>query len=131
MVPESAAVEVAAGSLNDPARRWLAAAQGAACIVRDATPLMSNLMARDLGAGETAVIAMAGENPGYEAVLDDAAARRRALVFGIPMRGTLSFVALAKKRGLVPACRSVFELLLAAGLYVFACTGRASRAHCR
>jgi predicted nucleic acid-binding protein len=34
------------------------------------------------------------------------------------MRGTLSFVALAKKRGLIPACRPVFDKMLAAGLYV-------------
>lgn len=57
-------------------------------------------------------------NPGHEAVLDDAAARRCAMVFSIPMRGSLSFVALAKKRGLVSACRPVFEQMLAADLYV-------------
>jgi len=117
-VPESVASEVAAGSPTDPARQCLASAQGATCIVRDANPFANDLIAWDLGAGETAVIAMARENPSHEAVLDDAAARRCALVFGIPMRGTLSFVALAKKRGFVPACRPVFELMLAAGLYV-------------
>lgn len=33
LVPESVASEVAAGSPTDPARQWLAAAEGAACIV--------------------------------------------------------------------------------------------------
>lgn len=117
VVPESVATEVAAGSPVDPARQWLAASEGAASIVRDLAPT-SDLLAWDLGAGETAVIAMAMANPGYEAVLDDAAARRCAMVFGLPMRGTLSFVALAKKRGLIPACRPVFDKMLAAGLYV-------------
>jgi len=117
LVPESVANEVAAGSPTDPARQWLAAAEGSACIVRDAA-LTSDLVAWDLGTGETAVIAMARVNPGHEAVLDDAAARRCTMVFGIPMRGSLSFVALAKKRGLIPACRPVFEQMLAAGLYV-------------
>ena len=117
VVPESVAAEVKAGSPDDPARRWLEAPQATALIVRDVTPT-SDLLAWDLGAGEIAVIAMAMANPGYEAVLDDAAARRCAMVFGVPMRGTLSFVALAKKRGLIPACRPVFDKMLAAGLYV-------------
>ena len=117
VVPESVAAEVKAGSPDDPARRWLEAPQATALIVRDVTPT-SDLLAWDLGAGEIAVIAMAMANPGYEAVLDDAAARRCAMVFGIPLRGSLSFVALAKKRGLIPACRPVFDKMLAAGLYV-------------
>ena len=117
VVPESVAAEVVAGSPVDPARQWLAAPEGAASIVRDLTPT-SDLLAWGLGAGETAVIAIAMANPGHEAVLDDAAARRCAMVFGVPMRGTLSFVALAKKRGLIPACRPVFDKMLAAGLYV-------------
>jgi predicted nucleic acid-binding protein len=86
-------------------------------MVRDDAPT-NDLLAWDLGAGEIAVIATAMANPGYEAVLDDAAARRCAMVFGVLMRGTLSFVALAKKRGLIPACRPVFDEMLAAGLYV-------------
>ena len=117
VVPESVAAEVTVGSPDDPARRWLETPQGAARIVRDDAPT-NDLLAWDLGAGEIAVIAMAMANPGYEAVLDDAAARRCAMVFGVPMRGTLSFVALAKKRGLIPACRPVFDQMLAAGLYV-------------
>lgn len=117
VVPESVAAEVVAGSPADPARQWLEAAEGAACIVRDLV-FTSDLLAWDLGAGETAVIAMARANPGHEAVLDDAAARRFAMVFGIPMRGSLSIVALAKRRGLITACRPVFDKMLAAGLYV-------------
>lgn len=116
-VPESVATEVVAGSPADPARQWLETTVGAACIVPDLAAT-SDLLAWDLGAGETAVIAMARANPGYEALLDDAAARRCAMVFGIPMRGSLSFVALAKKRGFVTACRPVFTQMLAAGLYV-------------
>lgn len=117
VVPESVAAEVMSGSPADPARQWLETTAGKAWIVPDIT-ITSDLLAWDLGAGETAVIAMARTNPGHEALLDDAAARRCAMVFGIPMRGSLSFVALAKKRGLVTACRPVFNQMLAAGLYV-------------
>jgi predicted nucleic acid-binding protein len=116
-VPESVAAEVAAGSPDDPARLWLEAPVGKASIMSD-TGIADELLAWDLGRGENAVIALAMTHPGYEAVLDDAAARRCAVVFGVRLRGTLSFVALAKKRGLVPACRPVFEKMLTAGLFV-------------
>jgi predicted nucleic acid-binding protein len=79
VVPESVAAEVVAGAPDDPARRWLEAPQGAASIVRD-DAATNDLLAWDLGAGEIAVIATAMANPGYEAVLDDAAARRCAMV---------------------------------------------------
>lgn len=95
LVPESVAAEVASGSSRDPARLWLETPEGAACIVQD-SPFAGDLLAWDLGAGETSVIAITKDDPKREALLDDAAARRCALVFGIRMRGTLSFVALAK-----------------------------------
>jgi predicted nucleic acid-binding protein len=116
-VPESVAAEIAAGSSDDPARLWLGAPSGKVVIVSNAA-ISDELLAWDLGRGENAVIAMAIGNQGYEAVLDDAAARRCAAVFGVRLRGTLSFVALAKKRGLVSACRPVFEKMQTAGLFV-------------
>ena len=117
VAPESVATEVAAGSLDDPTRLWIESLVGKASITSDAG-IAYELLAWDLGRGENAVIAFALAHSGYEAVLDDAAARRCATVFGVRLRGTLSFVALAKKRGLVPACRPVFEKMQAAGLFV-------------
>lgn len=116
VVPRSVALEVLAGAPEDSARRWLEAPEGA-CQIRD-HEMAPEIFAWDLGPGETAVLSWAQSHPGYEAVLDDAAARRCARVFGIPVRGTLSLVALAKHRGHVPACRPVFERLLEAGLFV-------------
>jgi len=117
VIPQSVADEVLAGSPDDPARVWLGSSVGAALVEGNVTAT-DELLAWDLGRGETAVIAWGMENPGYEAILDDAAARRCAGVFGIRLRGTLSLVALAKKRGLVVSCRPVFERMLTAGLYV-------------
>ena len=116
-IPQSVATEVMAGSPSDPARLWLESPAGADRISSD-TAIHDELLAWDLGNGENAVIAMAMETHDYEAVLDDAAARRCAMVFGVRLRGTLSFVALAKKRGFLPACRPVFERMQAAGLFV-------------
>jgi len=116
VIPSAVACELLAGSPDDPARRWLDS-PGGRIHVRDQEPL-TDILAWDLGPGETAVISWAIRNPGFEAVLDDGAARRCAGVFGIPVRGTLSLVALAKGRGYVPACRPVFARLLQAGLFV-------------
>jgi len=52
------------------------------------------IIAWDLGLGETEVLAWAYQNPGYEAVLDDRAARNCALSLNLPTRGTI-YAALA------------------------------------
>lgn len=117
VVPQSVADEIAAGSPDDPARRWLESPVGGALIQENAQA-PDELLAWDLGRGETTVIVWALRHPDYEAVLDDAAARRCGGIFGIRLRGTLSLVALAKKRGLVAACRPVFAKMQTAGLFV-------------
>ncbi|MEA3209885.1 MAG: hypothetical protein QOE70_2942 [Chthoniobacter sp.] len=117
IIPSAVADEVAAGATEDPARQWIASQVGKA-LIREGGMASEELLAWDLGRGETAVIAWARENPEHEAVLDDAAARRCAGVYGLRFRGTLSFVALAKKRGLVAECRPIFARLQAAGLFV-------------
>lgn len=116
MIPEAVVREIHAGGADDPASQWLAG-EGANFITPDA-PENPNLAAWDLGAGETAVIARALCHPGAEAILDDAAARRCAAAHGVPVRGTLSLVLLAKRRGFIPACQPVFVRLTAAGLFV-------------
>jgi predicted nucleic acid-binding protein len=117
VVPQSVAHEICAGPTDDEASRWLALAVGKELIVPDATAPPS-LAAWDLGAGETSVLAWAIEHRGYEAVLDDAAARRCALVYRIAVRGTLGLVALAKRRGFISQCRPVFARLLSSGLFI-------------
>lgn len=116
VIPGAVAVEIASGPDGDPARGWIG--REGAQFVKNEPPPTAELLAWDLGSGETAVISWALVNRGFEAVLDDAAARRCSAAFGVPMRGTLSLVALAKKRGIVAACRPIFERLTASGLYV-------------
>jgi predicted nucleic acid-binding protein len=72
----------------------------------------------DLGEGESSVLAWAYAHPGTEAIVDDLAARRCAAALGIPVRGTLGLVLAAKKRGLIPAARSVLEKLRQSGMYL-------------
>ena len=117
IIPSAVVAEIQAGSLDDPARRFVEALNQAEWTLREVTA-KKDVLAWDLGPGETAVISWAIDNSDHEAVLDDAAARRCGDVFGIRLRGTLSLVALAKKRGWVAACRPVFARLLDAGLFV-------------
>ena len=74
--------------------------------------------AADLGAGETAVLAYAETNSGSTAILDDRAARRLATQLGIPTRGTLGAVLLAKRQCRIPAARPVVQALVTAGMYL-------------
>ena len=117
VIPQSVATEILAGPDDDPARQWIESGVGRDLLQTDAV-VNHTWLAWDLGAGETAVIAWAVRHPGVEAVLDDGAARACARVSGIQVRGTLSVVALAKRRGFIPAVRPVFDWLRTAGLFV-------------
>ena len=76
------------------------------------------IQAWDLGPGESAVLAWAHEHPGSEAIIDDLAARRCAAVLGVPVRGTLGLVLLAKQRGRVALARPVIDALRREGMYL-------------
>ena len=71
-----------------------------------------------LGAGESAVIALAQATPGSAAVIDDLSGRKCAATLGIPVRGTLGLILLAKQKGIVSAARPVIEDLLRGGMYL-------------
>ena len=71
-----------------------------------------------LGPGESAVIALAKERPGAEAVIDDLAGRKCAASLDIRVRGTLGIVLIAKRRNVIQNARAVLEDLLNAGMYL-------------
>lgn len=81
VIPAGVVREINDGPVDDPARQWLAGA-GSPSIVQDPQPLAQSLVAWDLGAGETAVLTWAIQHPGFEAILDDRAARKCAIVHG-------------------------------------------------
>ena len=106
VIPDAVVKEIKAGPPDDSARKWLA--EPKVPIVR-ASNLPAELLAWDLGAGETAVLAHALVNPGWTAVLDDNAARNCARSFGIPVKGTLAIAILAKQHSLVPAAADLIR----------------------
>jgi predicted nucleic acid-binding protein len=109
VIPQAVKDEIAAGPADDPARLWLAD-QTSLQIVQAANP-PAELLAWDLGAGETAVMAYAMANPGWTAVLDDGAARKCGRSFNIPVKGTLALVILAKQKGLINSAVDVLRQL--------------------
>lgn len=109
------AEEIKAGPETDAAR--LAVETGKLSVV-EAPPPSPELLAWDLGSGETSVISFALDNPGWTAILDDAAARKCASRFGVPVKGSLAVIVLAKKRGLIPSAKQILRAMQAAGLHL-------------
>lgn len=87
-------------------------------VIVNAPPLPPEISRRDLGAGESAVLAVAQAHPGVLALLDDLAARRCAQALEIPVLGTAGLVLGAKRRGLISEARVIFERLQAHGMYL-------------
>lgn len=109
-IPRAVADEIKAGPSDDRAYRALP--NYTHCIVD--TNLAPEVLAWDLGAGETAVISYALTQPGWKVILDDAMARRCARSFDLQTKGTLAIVIMAKQRGLIPSAAEVLHLLLKA-----------------
>ncbi|MBC8263357.1 MAG: DUF3368 domain-containing protein [Anaerolineales bacterium] len=110
-IPRAVAVEIEAGPANDPARQAIA---GGYFAIVEAIPV-PEVLAWDLGAGETAVLSYALRKPEWTVILDDAAARRCARSFGLRLKGTLAVVILAKQQGLIPSAADVLRSVLNIG----------------
>jgi predicted nucleic acid-binding protein len=52
---------------------------------------------------------------GWTVIVDDAAARKCARSFGLPFKGTLAVIILAKQHGLIPSAADVLRSLLRGG----------------
>lgn len=115
-IPEPVASEVCETSdPSDPARAWIDRHSG---LVQSANSIPAFITAWDLGAGESAVLALAAENPGFTAVLDDLAARRCAQAMGLEIVGTIGLILLGKRAGVIPTASAAFDAVVAAGLYI-------------
>lgn len=116
VIPAAVADEISAGLKEDAAQRWLTT-DGQGYICHD-EPIDSSVAGWDLGAGENAVLTWAHSHPGYEAILDDRAARKCAKTLDVPVRGTIGVLLLAKREGLIAEVRPAFESLVRAGIHM-------------
>ena len=112
VIPQAVVDEIQAGRAGDPARQVLARSEFSIANVA----ALPEILAWDLGKGETAVLSYALAHPGCTTIIDDRAARKCVLSFLIPFKGTLAVVILAKKRGLISSAAKVMSALQAAGL---------------
>jgi predicted nucleic acid-binding protein len=113
VVPQAVANEILAGPENDAARLAIEAKMFNLVEAEDPT---LELAAWDLGSGETSVLSYALANPGWTAILDDGAARKCAVTFGIDVKGSLAIVILAQKRGLIPQAKQILHTMQEVGL---------------
>ncbi len=116
VIPAAVAAEIQAGLVADPAGQWLRGA-GTRWVQADAL-LNPAVAAWDLGAGETAVLNWACQQRDFEAILDDRAARKCALIQRIPYRGTIGVILAAKKQGLISAAKPVCDQVVQADLLI-------------
>jgi len=115
LLPEQVAEEILAGPADDPARR---AVEDGWCARTAPAPLPPRVLEWGLGTGESAVLALALEQPEATVVLDDAEARACARALGLPLIGTLGLVVRAHVEGRIDGAEAIVRDLRAAGLYV-------------
>lgn len=116
VIPVGVAQELDQGLANDPARNWING-EGVS-FVRGLNKTPPLIMAWDLGKGETEVISWAYVHPGFEAILDDRAARNCASCLGIKVRGTLGVILLAKKEGILSQVKPLIISLMEQGFRI-------------
>lgn len=83
---------------------------------RDDPPEM--VLRKELGAGETAVIALAVREKADLVILDDLAARNVAMELGMNVTGTLGVLLGAHKKGLLPDLQAALRELQASGFRI-------------
>ena len=115
VIPQPVAIEILAGPDTDPARL---AVESGRFTTADSPEPPDELLAWDLGQGETSVLAHALADSTWTAIADDGAARRCARSFDIPVKGTLAIVVLAKQRGLIPSAAEILKQLVSAGFHI-------------
>jgi predicted nucleic acid-binding protein len=116
IIPEAVLDEVRAHEGDLTTRRTVEAAAWLTTVANPPIPELVHTW--KLGAGESAVLALALGSVPCEVVLDDLPARRHATAHGIPVRGTVGIVLLCRQSGVIPAARPVLDRLRQSGLYL-------------
>jgi len=104
IIPRAVEEELLRAPEDDPARH--AVESGMFKIFETPAP-PAEILAWDLGQGETAVLSYALAHRQWIAILDDGAARRCARSLSLKITGTLAVVLLAKQYGLIDSAAQV------------------------
>jgi predicted nucleic acid-binding protein len=117
-VPRAVLEEVMRGEPDDPAVSLVPTAIGDWLRVIPTPPVHASIRAGRLDPGDVAVLSVTLDHPGWEAVLDDHAARREAARLGVPCIGTVGLVLTGRRLGIIPSVRDALHALRDAGLYI-------------
>ena len=116
VVPDRVLAEIGAHGATDPAVIAVGAATWIQVVPTPTIP--EEVSDWGLDPGESAVLALALEQPGSQAILDDLDARRCATSLGLSTQGTLGLMLVAKQLGLIAEVRPVIDRLRQAGFYM-------------
>lgn len=116
VVPDRVLAEIGVRGATDPAVIAVGAAPWIQVV--PTPPIPKEVSDWGLDPGESAVLAVALEQPGSQAILDDLAARRCAASLGLSIQVTLGLMVVAKRLGLVPEVRPLIDRLKHAGFYM-------------
>lgn len=116
IIPQGVADEIQLGGYTDSAASWLQ--QSGQEFIQPAPAIDSRIASWDLGSGESQVLSWVINHSGYEAIIDDLAARKTAKILKIPVRGTLAVIVLAKQMGYISSVQQDLENLIAVGLRI-------------
>ena len=116
LIPEPVAMEILVRGVDDATVKAIKASKWMEVV--PSPPVPDLIQGWGLGKGESSVLAIAMQNPGMEAIMDDLAGRRCAAVLNIPVRGTLGIILVAKQRGVISEVRPVMESLVREGMYL-------------
>ncbi len=116
IIPEAVIREVEA---KRPIEPYLSEISYSAEVVKEnVLKINPSIAAWDLGRGESEVLTLALEKAGTGVVLDDLQARKCAALFDISLIGSLGFILLAKRKGLINLAKPEIERLKAVGLHI-------------
>lgn len=113
VIPDRVAAEIERGPEASLSRLWLSRRPQ---LILDSGESDPEVLRDELGPGESAVLTWARRNAEFEALLDDAAARRTATRLGLRVRGTLGVLVLAKRAGLIDSVRAALDQSVQVGL---------------
>ncbi len=113
VIPNSVWNEVRAG--DDAAS---VKAEYAPWLNRVSIEMNEEILAWNLGDGESEVLSYAVANPGFRAGIDDRAARKCALTLRIPVLGTGGMLLLAKRRRILGSVSDSLSRLQDSGLFI-------------
>ncbi|AFY47119.1 putative nucleic acid-binding protein, contains PIN domain [Nostoc sp. PCC 7524] len=116
VIPSGVVREICVAPDDDPAKLWIL--NEGSSYIQDVVQIDPVIAAWGLGLGESHVLTWIYNNPGYEAILDDRAAKTAAMALDIPVRGTLGVILLAKREGKLEAARPIFAQLIQVGFRV-------------